>query len=95
VLDTIWNLAPTRAKSRSSKKEVSDAWKRIPAKDKPNDEALIASFNKWIHSEDWTKDSGQFVGGLHLWIKNKKWEVEPTPANKPTKKGANADGFGV
>jgi hypothetical protein len=95
VLENIWNLSPSRAKSRSSKKQLSDAWKLIPNIDKPSEDDLKQSLNRWIQSDDWTKDDGKFIGGIHLWIKNRKWEVEPTPANQPTKKGVSSNGFGV
>jgi hypothetical protein len=79
VLDEVWNLAPVRSKSRSSKKQLNDAWKAIPTKDKPSDEILIQSLHEWIKSDDWTKDGGNYAQGIHLWLKNRKWEVSPTP----------------
>lgn len=95
VLAKIWNICPSLGKSRSSKKQVADAWRKIPSKDKPDDDALLGSFDEWIRSDDWTKDDGSFVPGLHLWIKNQKWEVTPTKTQSHKKKGSLPDGFGV
>jgi len=97
VLAEIWNICPSPGKSRSSKKQVADAWKTIPAKDRPDGAQLLASFQKWVNSLDWTKDEGQYVPALHLWFKNRKWEVEPMPMKDSETKQERKlmDGFGV
>jgi hypothetical protein len=77
-LTTLWGLSPTISRPRTSKKDVSAEWKRIPAKDKPEKEAVIKAYRAWLKCEAWTKDGGQFVCGLHLWIKKRQWENVPT-----------------
>lgn len=94
ILREIWELCPVIGRSRSSKKQVSDAWRGISKKDKPTNEYLKQSFEKWTISEDWTKDNGQYVPALHLWFKNRKWEVEPL-TRTPMKTKGGIDDFGV
>tara|TARA_R110000772_G_scaffold171640_1_gene283547 strand:- start:3237 stop:3974 length:738 start_codon:yes stop_codon:yes gene_type:complete len=80
ILALIWGMAPSKAKSRSSKKQVAAEWKKIKAADRPSEDDLALSFTAWTKSDDWTKDRGEFVPGLHLWFKNRKWEDAPEPA---------------
>lgn len=84
LLETIWKLSPPTAKSRSSKKQLIDALKAIPATSRPSVDAFTESLRKWIQTPDWTKDDGAFIPGIHLWVKNRKWEFEPA-ASKSTK----------
>ena len=79
LLLEIWNLAPSKSRTRSSKKKVFDAWKRIPKNQRPSPIDLITAIKAWSSCEDWTKDDGQFAPGLHLWIKDQKWEDLPEP----------------
>jgi hypothetical protein len=86
LLLEIWNLAPSKSRTRSSKKKVFDAWRRVPKNARPTPLDLITAIKAWASCEDWTKDGGQFAPGLHLWIKDQKWEDLPegsTPTTKP------------
>ena len=84
ILALIWGMAPAKAKSRSSKKQVTNEWKKIKTADRPSDGDLCQSFTAWTKSDDWTKDRGEFVPGLHLWFKNRKWEDVPEPSKGNT-----------
>lgn len=95
VLAEIWNICPSLGKSRSSKKQVADTWKSIPARDRPSGDVLLSSFEKWIQSQDWAKENGQYVPALHLWFKNRKWEVDPMPMTETRHDRRDMDGFGV
>jgi hypothetical protein len=75
-LDTLWKSFPAKSRERSSKTQLATAWQK--AKTPPSEE-IIASARKWASCEDWTKQNGQFAPGAHLWVKNRKWEIEPTP----------------
>jgi DNA replication protein DnaT len=77
-IDLIWKLSHPTGKSRSSRKQLAAAWKAIPAAQKPSVDTLTESLGKWLESADWAQDDGKYVPGIHLWIKNRKWEVEPT-----------------
>tara|TARA_R110001592_G_scaffold71939_3_gene219541 strand:+ start:4806 stop:5543 length:738 start_codon:yes stop_codon:yes gene_type:complete len=75
VLKALWEAAPEKARRRSSKKQVLDAWKAT--KEKPDQEDMLHALEAWMRCEDWTKSNGDFVQGLHLWIKNRQWENVP------------------
>jgi hypothetical protein len=81
TLDDLWNNTPAKGRNRSSKKKVLDAWKKI--KSKPDRETLIHAIQEWSRSEDWTKDGGEFVQGLHIWIKDERWETLPESSKQP------------
>ena len=77
LLETLWKLTPKMGRARSSKKEVAAEWKKV--KSKPDREKLIKAIEAWNISEDWVRDGGKWIGGLHKWIKNEQWENLPTP----------------
>jgi hypothetical protein len=82
LLLSLWNNTPKSSRNRSSKKKVAEAWKRVESK--PDQETLLNAINAWCRCEDWKKDSGQFIPGLHIWIKDEKWESLPEAAsNQP------------
>jgi hypothetical protein len=86
LLLEIWNLAPSKSRTRSSKKKVFDAWKRIPKQSRPTPLDLITAIKAWSACEDWTKEGGQYAPGLHLWIKDQKWEDLPEGPTTSTPK---------
>lgn len=73
-VERIWKQTPRMGKQRSSKKQLQDAWDAISPK--PDIETVLSSLGDYCKTEDWTKDNGQWVKGIHLWVKAKKWEVE-------------------
>lgn len=77
ILSELWNQSPKMARQRSSKKQVIAAWRKIPKAERPNKEDLIKAINTWIRCDEWTREGGQYVQGLHLWIKAQKWEDLP------------------
>ena len=81
MLDEIWNLSPSRSRPRTSKKKVDDEWKKIKKADRPEPETVISAFQAWLKCDEWTRDGGAYVPGLHLWIKNRQWENVPEPAS--------------
>jgi len=74
----IWDGHPQKARGRSSKVQVEKAWKAIPAKERPSHDSLIDALVKWRASEEWKREDGRFASGVHLWVKHRKWQVEPT-----------------
>ena len=84
TLLALWNNSPKASRNRSSKKKVADAWKRV--KTKPDQNQLIDAMDAWCKCEDWTKDGGQFAPGLHIWIKDEKWEDLPERSHKANHK---------
>jgi len=83
LLLSFWNSAPERARRRSSRKQVADEWKKIKKSDRPEKETIVNAIQAWNNCEDWTKDGGSFIPGLHLWLKNEKWlDLPEQPAKK-------------
>jgi hypothetical protein len=82
LLRSFWNSAPERARRRSSRKQVADEWKKIKKKDRPDKETIVNAIEAWNKCDDWTKDGGSFVPGLHLWLKNEKWLDLPEQPEK-------------
>ena len=82
LLDEFWKQCPAQSRTRSTKRKVSDAWKRIPQGQRPDRETFIGAIKQWSNSEDWTKDGGQFAPGAHLFIKDRRWEDLPETAGK-------------
>ena len=86
LLLSLWNAAPERARRRSSRKQVADEWRRIPKRNRPAKSATTKAISAWNKCDDWTKDDGSFIPGLHLWIKNEKWLDLPAAATKTPKR---------
>lgn len=81
ILEEIWKLSPSKSRTRTSKKKVWDEWKRIKKSNRPDRDTVISAFHSWLKCEEWTRDGGAYVPGLHLWIKNRQWENVPEPPN--------------
>ena len=81
-LDLVWDAFPERGRRRSSRKKLHDSWKRLPAKDRPSVQTLLDAIAAWRTTEDWQKDSGEFVPALDRWIRDRKWADLPTPEIK-------------
>lgn len=81
-LDPVWEAFPERGRRRSSRKKLHDAWKRLPARDRPSVQTLLDAIAAWKATEDWQKDSGEFVPALDRWIRDRKWADLPTPEIK-------------
>jgi hypothetical protein len=98
-LDSLWKLSPRTSRPRTSRKDVTAAWKSIPAKDRPTHDEALAAYLAWTKCEAWTKENGQYVCGLHLWIRKRQWENVPegaTPGATPgagCRKLSNEKGF--
>lgn len=80
LVNSIWKNTPPKGRERSSKKQLEDALKKIPAKDRPEQAAIIDALEAWKVSELWSKDGGQYVAGIHRWVNDRKWESPPEPA---------------
>lgn len=80
VPELIWSIAPNTGKSRSSQYRVEQEWSKIPQKERPDEETILSALKAWISSDDWTRENGQFVPGIHRWVKDRKWECPPPPS---------------
>lgn len=87
ILLMIWSGHPQPARGRSSQRQLQAAWRKIPAKERPDHDAVLDSLALWRASAEWRKEDGQFAQGVHLWVKHRKWEVVPTPSAQPKPAG--------
>lgn len=90
-LEKLWLTFPPTSRNRSSRKKVSSAWRKTTRKPKMDD--LIESVRKWAGCDQWTKDSGQYAPGAHIWINDRKWEDDPVPVSSHKHAGINQGGF--
>lgn len=77
----IWEIYPSSGRNRSSKKQAADAWRK--ARPRPDIEDVLRVLRLWVSSEQWKKDGGQYVLGVHRWISNRSWEAEPEARTRP------------
>ena len=81
-LGSFWASYPKTGKERSSKAQVTAAWKKIKAGERPSAETLLNSLEAWKGCEQWLKDSGQFIPGTHLFIKNQLFDSPPSQSTR-------------
>lgn len=74
VWDELWRISPPLARKRSSKKQCKGAWGTIPASTRPSLEKATEALRAWMRDDDWRKENGKFIPGLHRWIANRQWE---------------------
>ena len=74
-MTAVWNAAPAKARTRSSRVQCRNEWKR--AKLEPIADKVLAGLELWKRSDKWQKDDGAYVEGLHIWLKYRKWEEPP------------------
>lgn len=77
LLKSLWDSSPAQARKRSSRKQVAQAWSRVKAADRPDAATLVNAMRAWRNDHEWKKDGGQFIPGLHQWVKNEKWSDLP------------------
>ena len=87
----LWKSAPLWARTRSSKKQVADEWKK--ATRKPDHAEVLNSIEAWKQCAEWTRDGGQAIPGLHRWIKNRQWENTPGGFKPKSPPWIGPDGF--
>lgn len=73
--ERFWTAYPRKVNKVGAKKAFD--------KVRPDDELLnriIAAIEKQKHSEQWTKDGGQFIPHPQTWLNGHRWEDELAPA---------------
>jgi len=80
------------ARQRSSKAEVRKHIGELGSR-RPTLDDMVASYRAWLKCEDWVKDDGQFIMGLHRWVKGGKFEHAPEPAGKPAEESYGSSGL--
>ena len=85
ILKMIWSGCPKEGRERSGKQKLADAWRKIPAKDKPTKAIIENALTAWNASNKWQTG---FCEGIEKWVKNRQWENLPesqgmTPTSIP------------
>lgn len=84
-LEMLWKIALPPARTRSSKQQCRIEWNKLPKTEKPTIQTMLDALKIWNRCQEWRKDSGAFVPGLHKWIKNRQWENLPQQAPAPSR----------
>jgi hypothetical protein len=74
ILKMIWSGCPKEGRERSGKQKLADAWRKIPAKDKPTKAIIENALTAWNASNKWQTG---FCEGIEKWVKNRQWENLP------------------
>ena len=77
LVEEVWSNTPKMGKSRSSKAKLTKAIDKADA----NRDQIMMGLRAWLDSDDWKKDDGQFVQGIHIWVNDCKWENPPPKKN--------------
>lgn len=88
-VDQIWGLTPRTSRARSSRKQLLDKW-RQHRRHAPDLRRVLASLSDWADSRPWREG---YAEGIHRWVQNHKWEVEPEHAAKPSGFTSNSVGI--
>lgn len=73
---TFWKACHSRSRDRSTLAQVFTEWDKIKPDAETVDE-ILAGVAAWLESEGWQKG---FAEGAHLFLKRRKWEQRPEPA---------------
>lgn len=76
----IWDNAPQIARDRSSRKQLTETWKKT--KEKPDIATLQNAMNSWNKSQTWLEG---YACGIHRWVKNEQWLDLPEPKQSKPK----------
>ena len=78
LFDTFWQAYPKRI----AKAKAEEAFSKL----NPDEElmkVMLAAVQAWSKTDQWTKESGQFVPNPTTWINQRRWEDELPKDNKP------------
>lgn len=81
MFDAFWQAYPKRI----AKAKAEEAFSKL----NPDEElmkVMIAAIKAWSKTDQWTKESGQFVPNPTTWINQRRWEDELPKDNKPKEK---------
>lgn len=75
--EAAWRAYPHVA-TRSDKRRSLAEWRR--AAEAVGEEAVLAAIAAWRGSADWTKDDGQYVPGMQVWLAREGYSTMPRRA---------------
>ena len=90
MIDRIWPDYPKKGRERSTRAKARAAWQRIPKGKRPEPETILDALRGWKKCDEWNRDHGAYVPGLHIWIKGEAYldpphEIRRTnPADLPS-----------
>ena len=90
MIDRIWPDYPKKGRERSTRAKARAAWQRIPKGKRPEPEAILDALRAWKRCDEWNRDHGAYVPGLHIWIRSEAYldpPFEPTrtsPSDLPS-----------
>lgn len=73
-----WNACPAKARQRSGRAVALAEWKRQNLEQFA--EPALTSLQAWKQCEAWRKDAGQFIPGIHRWLKAELYRERPASA---------------
>ena len=78
MFDAFWQAYPKRI----AKAKAEEAFSKL----NPDEElmkVMLAALKAWSETDQWTKESGQFVPNPTTWINQRRWEDELPQQDKP------------
>lgn len=81
ILAAMWDAMPAVSRQRSSKKQVADEWRKVPKSERPDLPQVMAAIKDWKRCDQWLRDGGQYIKGLHLLVKARFWDSAPEAQN--------------
>lgn len=73
---------------KENKKKAQTAWLKL-SPSKQEHEAIMAGLQKYIASEQWTKDDGRFIPHPTTWLNGERWKDEVKGAKAKSQKYGN------
>jgi len=70
-----WKSYPQTGRTRSGRDKAWVIWKRLGLE--KHSEEILVSLEVWNRNEKWLKDGGQFIEGVHIWLKDGRWKDPP------------------
>lgn len=77
VFSAWWDAYPGTRKDAKSR--VYTKWQALLKRGDVRTEDLFMGLLRWINSEEWQKDCGQFICAPLVWLNKERWMTEPKP----------------
>jgi hypothetical protein len=71
LFESFWNTVPANGRKRSGKLKALTAWKKMTEEEQRKAFTAIEIFKS---SEDWSKENGKYVPGIHRWLRDKFYD---------------------
>lgn len=72
IADKLWDMAPKRARTRSSKDKTLKSVTKALAKTEGSN--LIECYDRYLADPDVSKQEYAYVSGLHVWLNDSRWQ---------------------